>query len=142
MLDIILSIKPKYAEMILQGTKTAELRKSLPKEMPGRVYLYATDPVKRIIGWFVPGGSRVLHHIDEYHYFVERSGLSEKEFMAYGKGGKIGVILIKEVTRCDRPLPKGMRPPRNFVYLKEPCASCLCWDFPGCEACLKVKEEL
>lgn len=39
---IILSIKPEYALNILNGNKTLELRKSVPKGFKGWVYCYVT----------------------------------------------------------------------------------------------------
>ena len=40
--QIMLSVQPKWAEKILNGTKTIEIRKSVPKELPCEVYLYVT----------------------------------------------------------------------------------------------------
>lgn len=56
---IVLSIKPKWAEKILNGEKTIELRKKFPKDFVGWVYLYVTKDKKNPIaqfsfveGWF------------------------------------------------------------------------------------------
>lgn len=142
--DIILSIKPKYAAMILNGTKTVELRKSLPRELPGKVYLYATKPVGKIVGWFVPKDMfKRITSLCSYDVITRLAAITTDELdQYYGEDmAYFCWFLIREAHQCDRHLPRGMKPPRNFVYLKEPCASCLCWDFPGCEACLKVKKE-
>ena len=45
----ILSIKPKYAELIYSGTKRWEFRKA-PPPVPGWVYLYESAPVSKITG--------------------------------------------------------------------------------------------
>lgn len=52
-MKVILSIKPYYAEKILNGEKTYELRKSIFK-VPNikTVIIYASSPVSRIIGEF------------------------------------------------------------------------------------------
>ena len=42
MKSILLSIKPKYAELIASGKKTIEVRKSAPKEVPFKAYIYET----------------------------------------------------------------------------------------------------
>jgi predicted transcriptional regulator len=47
---ILLSIKPEYAELILEGKKTIELRKSYPAKIFSKIYLYATAPVKKVVG--------------------------------------------------------------------------------------------
>ena len=56
-MNIILSIKPKWAELIYSGKKTIEWRKSIPKrenigEPIEKVLLYETAPVKKITGFF------------------------------------------------------------------------------------------
>lgn len=49
---ILISIKPSYARMILEGSKTIELRRRFSLKFPPntKMYIYATDPVKAIIG--------------------------------------------------------------------------------------------
>lgn len=42
MKSILLSIKPKYAELIASGKKTIEVRKTAPKEVPFKAYIYCT----------------------------------------------------------------------------------------------------
>ena len=60
-MNIILSIKPKWAELIYSGKKTIEWRKSCPKrENIECVYLYETAPVKKVTGFFVWDGCEQL----------------------------------------------------------------------------------
>lgn len=43
MKDILISIKPEWVEKILNGEKTIEIRKTMPKcELPCKVYIYCT----------------------------------------------------------------------------------------------------
>lgn len=42
MKSILMSIQPQWAEKILNGEKTIEVRKTEPKETPFKVYLYCT----------------------------------------------------------------------------------------------------
>lgn len=44
MKSILISIKPKWCEKIASGEKTIEVRKSAPKEVPFKAYIYATRP--------------------------------------------------------------------------------------------------
>lgn len=46
MKSILLSIKPKYVALIASGKKTIEVRKTAPKEVPFKVFIYATRPKK------------------------------------------------------------------------------------------------
>ena len=46
-----LSLKPRFAEAILAGTKTVELRRTTPKiEVPTRALLYTSTPVRALLG--------------------------------------------------------------------------------------------
>lgn len=49
-MEPLLSIKPKWIDLIASGSKTVELRKSFP-EYSGRAWVYSCSPVKKIVGW-------------------------------------------------------------------------------------------
>lgn len=49
---IILSIQAKYLAKILNGEKTKEIRKSIPKGFVGWVYLYCTKAKPYLCGWY------------------------------------------------------------------------------------------
>lgn len=42
MKSVLISIKPKWCEKIANGKKTIEVRKSAPKEVPFKAYIYCT----------------------------------------------------------------------------------------------------
>ena len=42
MKSILMSIQPKWVEKIINGEKTIEVRKTAPKEVPFKVYVYCT----------------------------------------------------------------------------------------------------
>lgn len=44
MKSILISIRPKWCEKIISGEKTIEVRKTAPKEVPFKAYIYATRP--------------------------------------------------------------------------------------------------
>ena len=48
MFPVIMAITPYFAELILSGKKTVEFRKAACPAQ--RLFIYATAPVKRIIG--------------------------------------------------------------------------------------------
>lgn len=45
-MSVLISIKPEWCEKIANGEKTIEVRKSAPKEVPFKAYIYATRPKK------------------------------------------------------------------------------------------------
>lgn len=69
MKSIMLSIKPKYCEMIANGKKTVEVRKNRPKaEAPFKVYIYCTKPSKShqtIYGCMVLNSDELYRHPKE-----------------------------------------------------------------------------
>ena len=50
MSTMLLSIKPRYAKVILEGKKQYEFRKSRPKDGVDRIIFYASSPQKQVVG--------------------------------------------------------------------------------------------
>lgn len=48
-------MKSHFADAILAGIKTVELRTVAPSKPVERAWIYATAPVQRIVGYFKPG---------------------------------------------------------------------------------------
>ena len=46
MKSVLISIRPEWVEKIASGKKTIEVRKTAPKEVPFKTYIYATRPKK------------------------------------------------------------------------------------------------
>ncbi len=125
-MNVLLSIKPKYAKKILMGEKKYEFRRFTFKnaEEIGYIYLYSTSPIKRIVGKFQI--ERVIEDspTNLWNQFNGHSGVRKKEFFEYFEGKKKGfAIEIKDVIAFQDPInPKeivdGFTPPRSFYYLK------------------------
>ena len=49
----MISIKPKWCEKIVSGEKTIEVRKTAPKEVPFKCYIYMTQGTYKVIGEFI-----------------------------------------------------------------------------------------
>jgi predicted transcriptional regulator len=66
MKSVLISIQPKWCELIASGEKTVEVRKTRPKlETPFKVYIYCTTD-KRLLRKFDKG-----ERIDDEHFFDE-----------------------------------------------------------------------
>ncbi len=47
---LLVSIRPQFAEMIIDGRKTVELRRVRPRVDPGAViFIYSTTPIQAIV---------------------------------------------------------------------------------------------
>lgn len=124
-MKIILSIKPKYSQMILDGTKTVEFRRVFNKDSQfSIVYLYESLPTKMVVGQFELIGINTNYPECAYDYFGDKSGISLEEFNKYSEGKELIYSLqIKNVIRYDTQKPLSdfglTRPPQNYCFVKE-----------------------
>ena len=84
MKSILLSIKPKYVELIASGQKTIEVRKTAPKEVPFKCYIYESRN----------GGHRCKHCNEKdscYSYAPKNVGCYN------GRGKVIGEFICDKV---------------------------------------------
>ena len=124
-MNVILSIKPKYARLILSGEKRYEFRKSIFSERYiHEAYIYVTAPIKRIVGLFEIGA--IIRDSAEglWNKLGVLSGMDEAEFFDYFKDIKIGfAIEIKHVEAFEaqydpKEMIPGFNPPQSFCYLR------------------------
>ena len=124
---IVLSLKPRFAEAILAGTKTIELRRTTPKiEVPTRALLYASTPVRALLGTCIITSVTSARLTDLWLEFGSRADLSHHEFKQYFEGVEVGTaltldkqrLLSRSVPLQDlRARPRGFRPPQSFSYV-------------------------
>jgi len=126
MTQILLSVKPKYAEMILNGTKTIEFRRKIWKDRSvDTVLLYASSPVCKVLGEFVIGS---IWHFDALRLWEVcgesevKTGVSFEYFLEYfrgqGDGYGIQTDIVKRYSTPKTLAEFGIdRAPQNFCYL-------------------------
>ena len=124
---IVLSLKPRFAEAILAGVKTVELRRTVPKiVIPTRALLYASSPVRALLGTCVITSVRSADLAALWHEYGSRSELPFHEFQQYFEGVDTGTALIlSEPQALSRPIPlqdlrakpRGFRPPQSYAYV-------------------------
>lgn len=124
---VVLSLKPRFAEAILAGVKTVELRRTTPKiNVPTRALLYATTPVRALLGTCVVTSVQTAELAVLWREHGSRSALAYSEFQRYFEGVAVGTALTlaqpqsfsSGVPLQDlRAKPKGFRPPQSFAYV-------------------------
>ena len=124
---IVLSLKPRFAEAILAGVKTVELRRTEPKiVVPTRALLYAASPVRALLGTCIITSVQPLDLVTLWREHGSGSGLLYHEFQKYYEGVDVGTALSlteprafrRQVTLQDlRARPRGFRPPQSFAYV-------------------------
>lgn len=118
--DILLSIKPVWAEAILDGSKDYEYRKTIPtKEPPLRALLYASSPVQSIVGAVIFDEiytAYVEHLITETIDDTPHSTSDVRDY--FGDNDKGHALHIAEYVTFDNPINvDNMHPPMNFTYI-------------------------
>ncbi len=125
MVDIILSIKPEYAEKILIGFKRFEFRKQIPLKQVHQVFIYSSYPEKMIVGKF-----RIRNVIkgtpeEIWEKCGAQGGIEEERFFSYfGDRSKGYGFEVEEVERFDPPIdPKKnndeFKAPQSFAYIQD-----------------------
>ena len=120
MKSILLSIKPKYVELIARGEKTIEVRKTRPKiETPFKCYIYCTyGNMKenyclgmrgKVIGEFVcddigtTSWISTPEKLDWKDGYNEETCLTNRETYEYSKGGLFYEWHISDLKIYDKP---------------------------------------
>ena len=127
MKSVLISIRPQWCEKIASGEKTIEVRKSAPKEVPFKAYIYETKPATempwvdedghfiykgrgQVIGEFVC--DKILEievfkngAIENFWFYnLDKSCLSFDEMGAYIGKGNIGYGWhISDLKIYDKP---------------------------------------
>lgn len=149
MKSIIISIRPKWVEKIVNGQKTIEVCKTAPKEVPFKVYIYCTygNPKEnyalgkrgKVIGEFI------CNKVDKYTFsyyeaeyrvtHVEQKAmcLNQPELIRYGVGKTLKGLYIFDLKIYDKPKELS----EFYILCKMNCEDCKkplfydCWREKG-----------
>ena len=104
--NIILPIAPQYIEKILSGEKKYEYRKRLCKNNISRMYLYATAPVKGIVGEAEVIGKLEKNPKDLWNLTFQDSGIKVELFYKYFENySRACAYKLGTVTRYANIIP-------------------------------------
>jgi type I restriction enzyme S subunit len=127
-MDVLLSIKPEFAEKILDGTKRYEFRKTRFSDPSAveTIYLYASSPAQRIVGAFSMGELISDTPADLWRKYGHSSGITDRSrFMTYFENSEEGhAIEVDQVHELDesvnpRNQVESFSPPISFYYLEQ-----------------------
>ncbi len=123
-MDVLLSIKPKYVKSIIDGRKRYEFRKRIFREPSvSRIYIYASSPVKKIVGSFEVGKILEDRPADLWENVKDYAGIDDRDFFSYFVGkSRAFAIEIKDFQEFSEPIdPKvtipGFIPPQSYCYM-------------------------
>ncbi len=126
---LLLSLRPRFADLILSGEKDIELRRTRPtRAHPGTtVLLYAASPQKLAVGTAKLVSIHDGTPSSIWKRFGRRAVISKREFDAYYQGATHAIAIeVADVRHLDEPVPlallrsrwKGFRPPQSFRYIR------------------------
>ncbi len=120
---ILLSIKPEYANKILNGTKKYEYRKHLAQESIEKILIYSTCPEKKVIGEVDVIETLTMKKTQLWDHTKVTAGISRSKYREYFDGCMIAhAYHLGIATRY--PQPKDLKEfglvhaPQSFVYIE------------------------
>lgn len=119
----LMSIHPKYADAIFEGTKKVEFRKKRLDQSVTHVIIYATAPISSIVGAFEIKTQQILTPSALWKKYREIGGIDSRDFFSYFEGYESGVAIeISKVQKNKFPvslqeLGEIRTAPQSFQYL-------------------------
>ena len=125
-MEAVMAVYPEYASAMLHGRKTVEVRRRVPSLCSGtRLWLYATRPSSRIVGW-VTVEMMIRASVNElWEWFHAGVLVDRSTFDSYFSGLAHGIALsISSPVEID-PIPlaelskvrERFHPPRVLTFL-------------------------
>lgn len=127
----LVSVHPQWAHALMDGRKGVEFRKAGVSPDIRIAIIYATSPVKQVVGWIeieevVFGSPRTL-----WRKFGSQGCIDRAQFMRYYAAAERGAaIVVKAAHPFTTPKPLGhiagvVRPPQSFQYVPASVAAAL-----------------
>lgn len=118
MIDVVISIKPKFVDLIKKGLKNYEFRKYIPKKGVNRLWIYTSSPICSLE--YVAD----IDNIITYPEHIQEEGIGNDEFNRGLKQSK-HAYHIKHLYRLKTPLKLerlksefGFTAPQSYFYLE------------------------
>ncbi len=126
---VLLSMHPKYAELVLSGKKEIEIRRKFSRKLKGkRAVLYGTQPLGSLmgevtLGEIIPGtpgqiwnryGSKVGCNYEEFAAYVGDS----KEVFALELTNQRPYLSPVSLPQLSQLIQEELRPPQSFLHVR------------------------
>jgi predicted transcriptional regulator len=123
---LLMSVRPRFAEAILDGTKTVELRRTRVAAAEGtRIVLYATAPTMAIVGLVTLEDRDTNHPSIIWRRYRRHLALARHEFDLYLVGAPLATALtLSSPQRLQQPQElahlrheAAFKPPQSYRYI-------------------------
>ncbi|WP_308404151.1 ASCH domain-containing protein [Streptomyces sp. ATCC 21386] len=124
---MLLSVHPRFATAILDGSKTVEVRRQRVAVPPGTpVLLYATAPTMALVGMARIVSVHVASPKEVWSAHRAQTGITRREYDAYMSGAaQASGITLEHPVSFDEPVPLSalratgtFHPPQSYRYMK------------------------
>jgi predicted transcriptional regulator/DNA-binding XRE family transcriptional regulator len=126
--DVVFSIKPQFAESILEGRKTIELRRRFPVDVPNgtAALIYTSSPTRALTGVAEIDGVMRLAPEAIWKAFSADACIAREDFDAYFAGLEEGFAirlakarpLRRKVELSELRDRFSFEPPQSFLYAR------------------------
>lgn len=124
--SILLSVRPTFARALMDGTKTAEVRRRFPAQPAGsRLFVYSSSPDRAVIGTLRLDSIDRPNSQDVWRLYAHQIEIDEEPLDLYLEDTASAAILhVSEPALWNRPVPLSqlrsrifLEPPQSFRYL-------------------------
>ena len=118
---ILLSVKPKFANLIVEGSKLIELRRAIPAQNVGTIAIYSSSPVQMIVA--LADVKETIEASPTKLWDISKGnggGLTKAELLAYFGSKRTGFALMLENVRV---YGKPIQPSKVFKPFSAPQSS-------------------
>lgn len=121
----LFSIKPRFAEAILAGSKTVEFRRTGLAADVSHVVIYATAPIQRVVGTFEVAGVERAMPEALWETYSQVGGIALDDYSGYFDGTDTAyAIKVRSPRQLASPLTladlsPGLRAPQSYQYLRD-----------------------
>lgn len=125
---LLLSVRPRFARALLDGTKTVEVRRRFPDVPSGtKVVLYSSSPERAVLGTMRVRALGRMAAEDIWRNYRDEIFIEWDELSDYLNGADRSSILeLESPVTWPHPVPLnsmrrmiGLEPPQSFRYLTE-----------------------
>lgn len=123
MVQIIISINPKYCNSILSGKKTVEFRKESIEKVNLKAIMYSTAPIRKFVGIFYVKNIYKNTIQNLWKQFGKKGEIMKEDYFKYFKDKEFGyALVIDRVRKFKTPINPNdyipnYIPPQSFKYL-------------------------
>lgn len=102
---VLVSLRPRFADLVLDGSKTTELRRGPSRISPGAIALvYSSSPVRALLGAVVITEVQTRAPSTIWRRWGATTGLQKRDFDDYTDGCE-QVTALRLGSRCKFPEP-------------------------------------